>query len=361
MHLHAHMAPSSIRSLPLALLLILCTMLQPSWTASVNRDLLMLDRFHGWMALHGRSYPSADEKLRRFEVYRRNVEYIEATNRDGGLSYQLGENKFTDLTNEEFVARYTGGAFSEVDVGDDPIITTLAGDVSEGSRAENGRRSALQLNPPLQIDWRQRGAVTPAKDQGRCESCWAFVAVGAVESLHQIKTGELVGLSEQQLVDCDSRDGGCDGGNPKRAFHWIVNNGGITTESDYPYVAKKGQCRADSNVAVRISGASYVLPYNNETVLAKYVAQQPVAVLMDASGDNLQHYESGIYTGPCNTSLNHGLLAVGYGVSAEGVQYWIVKNSWGQTWGQNGFMLMRKGADGRKGLCGIATYAAFPV
>ncbi|KAL5213947.1 hypothetical protein ABZP36_003099 [Zizania latifolia] len=329
---------------------------------SNSHGLLMLDRFHGWMARHGRSYPSADEKLRRFEVYWSNVEYIEATNRDGGLSYELGENEFTDLTNEEFVARYAGGLFADVDAdADDTVITTLAGNVSEGHvvDGDDDLITKLPVALPSSVDWREKGAVTPAKNQRQCGSCWAFAAVAALESQHQITSGELVSLSEQEIVDCDRAGSvnqlGCKGGWPIKALEWVKAKGGVITEDAYPYVGQQQQCKTNA-AGRRVGKISAVrrLQAASEVVLAGAVARQPIIVGIN-SGGNLQHYKSGVYTGPCTTKANHAVVAVGYANNVNGVDYWIVKNSWGQTWGQNGFFFMRKGANGRYGLCGIVS------
>ncbi|KAL5216311.1 hypothetical protein ABZP36_007712 [Zizania latifolia] len=365
----ARMAVTPFRFMvPLALLQLSCCLLLASSTGGAgapgngHHDLLMLDRFHRWMALHGRSYPNADEKLHRFEVYWRNVEYIEGTNRDGGLGYELGENEFTDLTSEEFVARYTGGLIAD----DRAVITTQAGDVSEGYVADGGEDdpAKLQIAAPPNIDWRKKGAVTPAKNQYKCGSCWAFGAVATVESQHKITTGELVSLSEQEVLDCDRSDQqGCKGGWPKNALEWIKAKGGVLTEDAYPYVGYQHQYCNASAAGRRVGKIVAVrqLVAGSEAALTTAVAGQPVAVGIEAN-DNFQHYESGVYTGPCTTQLNHAVVVVGYGRDGNGVDYWIVKNSWGQTWVQKGFFFMRKGADGRYGLCGIVkTGGVYPV
>ncbi|KAG8043833.1 hypothetical protein GUJ93_ZPchr0458g22485 [Zizania palustris] len=330
-----------------------------------HHDLLMLDRFHRWMAFHDRSYPNDDEKLHRFEVYRHNIEYIERTNRDGGLGYQLGENDFTDLTSEEFAARYIGGLTAD----DSKVITSLAGDVSEGYVADGGEDdidpAKLQIAPPSSVNWLLAGAVTPAKSQGRCGSCWIFAAVATVESMHQIATGELVDLSEQQVLDCDDDldQYGCKGGQEKDALLWIKKKFGIVTEVTYPYKARSlhiiPECRynfaKNARRVGRMSTVMEVYPAGSEAALTTAVARQPVAVGIEANA-NMQFYNntSGIYTGPCGTKLNHAVVVVGYGRdNVNGVDYWIVKNSWGSDWGQDGFFLMRKGADGPNGLCGI--------
>lgn len=187
--------------------------------------------------------------------------------------------------------------------------------------------------------------------------------MATVESLHQITTGELLTLSEQELLDCDPFESGCKSGSPYRALRWIHENNGIATEEDYPYQAAKGDyCDANKTAhrAATIGRYRFVLP-NHEDLLVAAVAKQPVAVAMDARGDNMRHYKSGVYTGPCGTRLNHAVTLVGYGEDEDGVKYWIAKNSWGQTWGDQGFFVMRRGADGYAGLCGIAGSSAYPT
>uniref|UniRef100_A0ACD5UGX9 Uncharacterized protein n=1 Tax=Avena sativa TaxID=4498 RepID=A0ACD5UGX9_AVESA len=359
------MAPS-LPSLRLPLLLIVCAMLHPSAVAS-GGAMLMLDRFHRWMTAHGRVYPSIDEKLHRLEVYRRNVEFIEASNRESErLGYELGENEFTDLTNEEFVARYTGAAVprEDADAMDDgmgTIITTLAGDVSEGSRASIVDLNALVAPPPQNFDWRDHGVVTPAKAQGGCGCCWAFATVATVESLNKIKGGQLLDLSEQELLDCN-RVGqyGCKGGYIEKALNWIKAKGGVVTEATYPYQERQGQCKnvGGATRVGKITGAQRV---RGEPQMKLAVLDRPVGVLFDANGAILQNWKSGIYKGPCTTKQNHAVVLVGYGVSNTGEEYWIIKNSWGAGWGQKGFFFMRRGADGAEGLCGVAVWGTYPL
>lgn len=365
------MAPRHHLRLLVLLIAAACTVL-PSLVATTSsssgstvvddQGLLMLDRFHRWIAAHGRTYPSATEKQRRFEVYRHNVDFIDASNRDAEtLGYELGENEFTDLTNEEFVARYTNGAAYRHDEYNGSVITTLAGDVTEG------RISAGELeDPPKHWDWREHGVVTPAKLQGACACCWAFAAAATVESLNKIKGGELVDLSVQELVDCSRWpfESPCTSGDADTALNWIKSHGGLLTEADYPYVAKRGQCMAGvKDGARRVGKITRVQSVpRGERALALAVLKNPVAVSIDATGLSKQSYKSGIYTGPCSTSQNHAVVVVGYSVDAAGVEYWIAKNSWGQGWGQNGFVYMRKGADGADGLCGIADeWNVYPV
>ncbi|RCV33153.1 hypothetical protein SETIT_7G059600v2 [Setaria italica] len=160
-------------------------------------------------------------------------------------------------------------------------------------------------------------------------SCWTFAAVASIEGVHKIKTGRLVLLSEQEIVDCDrgGNDHGCHGGYPSSAMAWITRNGGLTTESDYPYVGRQGQCRRDKlgHHAATIRGV-WAVQRNNEAMLERAVAGQPVAVSINAIRA-FQFYKRGVFSGPCNTSLNHAVTVVGYGADTRGRKYWIVKNS----------------------------------
>ncbi|TVU16469.1 hypothetical protein EJB05_40037, partial [Eragrostis curvula] len=300
--------------------------------------------------------------MRRFAVYKRNVEYIEATNRDGRLGYELGENEFTDLTAEEFAARYTeAAAHDHVEDNNAMVITTRAGDVH--MMAANGVDGSTVADAvPRSVDWRTKGVVTPAKNQMGCGGAgWAFAAVATVESLWSIKQGTTFTLSEQEILDCVPQSRGCEGGDPAAAFEWI-SHGAIANESTYPYKgAKSDHCdteKADHPVAV-ITGFDNV-PRRDEAALAAQVALQPVAVAIDARGENMQHYKSGVYTGPCSWKANHHVALVGYGETQDGVKYWIAMNSWGQTWGDKGFFLMRRGADYIHGLCGVDVNPLYP-
>lgn len=194
--------------------------------------------------------------------------------------------------------------------------------------------------------------------------CWAFSAVAAIEGINQLTTGKLASLSEQELVDCDIKgeDEGCNGGLMDDAFKFILQNHGIASEATYPYQGVDGKCSAskEASHAAKITGYEDV-PANSEAALLKAVANQPVSVAIDAGGFDFQFYSSGVFTGQCGTELDHGVTAVGYGVSSDGTKYWLVKNSWGTGWGEGGYIMMQRDIAAKEGLCGIAMEASYPT
>ncbi|CAO2147667.1 unnamed protein product [Urochloa humidicola] len=313
-------------------------------TSSNGKEAMMEARHEKWMVEHGRTYKDDVEKARRFQVFKANVDFIDRTNAAGDKKYVLAANKFADMTHEEFVARYIG--FKPVP--------------SSGSRKlSRFKHENLTLPEGRQaIDWRLQGAVTGVKNQGLCRSGWAFSAVGAIEGLHKIATGELVSLSEQQLVDCDTDNGnkGCSGGNTEMAFRYVIGNGGLTTDSAYPYNGSKGMCQSVQQLAVVTISGYQKVPTGNEAALAAAVANQPVSVGVD--GQNFQLYAGGIFPGSrCGTNINHGMTAVGYGTTENGTKYWLLKNAWGTNWGEDGYMRLERGTNA----CGVSYMASYPL
>jgi len=210
-----------------------------------------------------------------------------------------------------------------------------------------------------EVDWIAKGAVTPVKDQGQCGSCWAFSATGGIEGAVQIKTGKLTSVSEQQLVDCSGSEGnqGCNGGLMDYAFQFVIKNKGIASEAAYPYTARDGSCKKVASVST-ISGFKDVSQGDEDELLAA-VEKAPIPVAIEADQSCFQFYHSGVLDdASCGTNLDHGVLAVGYATdAATGKDYWRVKNSWGASWGDKGYIKFVRG----KNQCGIALMASYPT
>jgi len=283
--------------------------------------------FTAYMADYGKAYETQAEMFHHFEAFKANVAYINKRNSEN-ITFTLGVNQFTDLTNEEYRKMLTRPQSTL------PPVTEEYVDIS-----------AL----PNDVDWRSSGAVQKVKDQGQCGSCWAFSATGATESYQKIKHGSLPDLAEQQLVDCCHAGGsqGCNGGEETNALEWIAQHGQCATSS-YPYRARDGQCKACTAVA-HITGAKRV---TGEPALAQAISITPTTVAVDAASPDWQSYAGGVYNGHCGQNLDHAILAVGYTAN-----YWIVKNSWSTRWGADGYIYLIRG----KNICGVAKEPSYPV
>jgi cathepsin L len=271
-----------------------------------------------------------------------NDDTIHLHNSDNDNTYELGHNQFSHMSFDEFKAYVRLGL-------DERIEETIANNVEK----------SIDLTAlPTSVDWTTKGAVTGVKDQGNCGSCWSFSATGALEGAYKIKYGTLISFSEQNLVSCDTIDSACNGGLMDNAFTWTKSNGGLCTESGYPYTSgstgQKGTCYTTCSKNTGVAPKSFTdVAKNSDSALMTALVQQPVSVAIQANQPAFQLYKSGVLTGSCGTNLDHGVLAVGYGTWTDGTDYYKVKNSWGTGWGMSGYILIQRGNPQRCGECGI--------
>jgi cathepsin L len=299
--------------------------------------------FEEFKALYSKVYETETEEQLRREIYASNVQYIKEHNAEKH-SYTLGVNEHADLLHSEFAKLY------------------LAKRADYSSLLVKTETETNVQALPTSVDWRTKGVVTPIKNQGQCGSCWAFSTTGSLEGQHALVTGNLVSLSEQNLVDCSGPEGndGCDGGLMTAAFEYVMKNNGIDTEASYPYTAEDGKCKFNSaNVGSTCSGYYNVTSGSEADLQNCSATVGPISVAMDASLMSFQLYKSGVYDPALcsSTALDHGVLVVGYGVDS-GKDYWLVKNSWGTTWGLQGYFYLARNANNK---CGVATMASYPV
>ncbi|CAG13112.1 unnamed protein product, partial [Tetraodon nigroviridis] len=315
---------------------------------SASSALYLLERdadeqhFKSWMALHNKAY-SVQEFHQRLQIFTENKRRIEKHN-GGNHSFTMGLNQFSDMTFAEFRKRFLW---------------------SEPQNCSATKGSYMKTNSPQpeSIDWRTKGNyVTPVKNQGACGSCWTFSTTGCLESVTAINTGKLVPLSEQQLVDCawDFNNHGCNGGLPSQAFEYIKYNKGLMTESGYPYTAFEGKCKYKPELAAAfVKNVVNITAYDEKGMEDAVATHNPVSFAFEVT-DDFMHYKGGVYSSSrCHKTtdkVNHAVLAVGYGNNNSSVPYWIVKNSWGPYWGENGYFLIERG----KNMCGLAACSSYP-
>ena len=294
----------------------------------------------------------AEEFGRRYSIFKDNLAHInELNSHNDGAVYEV--TKFADLTPEEFKRVYRS-----------PRSYT-----GEELRAAMGSASAVEASSvssaqdiPDTVDWVTKGAVTPVKNQGQCGSCWAFSATGNIEGQWFLKKGQLVSLSEQNLVDCDKVDHGCEGGLPQNAYEFIYQQNGIDTEASYPYMGIDSSCKFNPNTIGATVQQNWTMLQKDETVMATWLASNgPISIGINA--ENLQFYSGGI-SDPlfCSAEkLDHGVLIVGYGTGknwlGKEVPYWLIKNSWGENWGEKGYFRIIRG----KNKCGVAENATSSI
>ena len=310
----------------------------------------IIDKFENWARNFEIKFRDLEHHNYVFRVWAENDKFIETTN-SRNASYELGHNQFSGMTSEEF-SEFLGYSAVEREM-------------------TRGLYDAILESLPSTVDWVSAGAVTPVKNQGQCGSCWSFSTTGALEGAYFNEIGHLRSFSEQQLVDCDTlrnggKDHGCKGGLMDNAFAWIQSNGGLCRESDYPYVSGEtktgGTCLKSCSVdsGSKITGFIDVSPSSDNTMMSALV-KQPIAIAIEADQKEFQLYKSGVFTGECGTKLDHGVLVVGYD-TLDGKDYYRVKNSWGESWGSGGYILLGRGPqyNGGDGQCGMLLQGSFP-
>jgi cathepsin L len=323
-----------------------------AFSCALALDVSLDNAWKTWKNVHNKQYSTSEERLRR-EIWESNLQIVNDHNIEADLglhTYWLGMNAYADMTNKEFV-QVMNGYNNTLRLQRQPSATTFTFNPSLGAL-------------PDTVDWRTKGYVTEVKDQGQCGSCWAFSSTGALEGQHFAKAQQLVSLSEQNLVDCSRKEGnmGCNGGLMDYAFQYIKDNAGIDTETSYPYEAVDRTCRFKKADVGATDDGFVDVASKDENALQQAVATiGPISVAIDASHASFQLYRRGVYNEPrCSqTNLDHGVLAVGYGTDAtSGKDYWLVKNSWGKSWGMEGYIMMTRNQNNQ---CGIATASSYPT
>ncbi|KAL3273376.1 hypothetical protein HHI36_014824 [Cryptolaemus montrouzieri] len=316
-------------------------------TYTLNDDSHISSKWKEFQKKYSKVYESDVEAEKRFNIFKENLERIIVHNDlydRGSVFHRKGLNVFGDWSKEEFLQFLRNGSQN----------------AKPRKRRNRIFKHVTNYTLPSSIDWRNHGAVTAVKDQGFCGACYAFSAIGGLEGQLKIVKGQLISLSEQNLIDCSADQGnsGCAGGLITQALDYIKKFG-IRSEVDYPYFGTEADCQHDKNkIITDITGYVNIREGSEEDLQHAIATIGPVSVSIDATFE-LQAYDSGILDDRfCTTyELNHGVLVVGYGIE-NGLQYYLVKNSWGKDWGDDGYFKIVRN---QKNRCGIATLATYPV
>jgi len=300
--------------------------------------------FHHFTMKYNKTYDTPEMYDYKKYIYEKNMNRIsQLETKHPHLTFEM--NIYGDLTSDEF-------------------HKTMKGYYSELKKTKGCDTYVYQnLDVPSSWDWREKGAVTPVKDQGQCGSCWSFSSTGSMEGAWFISKGELLNLSEQLLVDCSKKyvNLGCNGGEMDNAFDYAIDNG-MCLEEDVPYIAETNSCSNDEQNCERSATFSscYDVESKNQVSLEEAVFTSPVSVAIEADTSVFQFYKGGVLdSDQCGTKLDHGVLVVGYGTE-NNQDYWIVKNSWGESWGENGYIRIEKSSSTNSdGICGIAMQPSF--
>ena len=362
---------------------------------AIHPDFPLQGKFNEWASEFRIMFENDQHYSTVYKNWELNHKYIEYVNNDN-RTYTLGHNQFSGMSGEEYtaflnadlmnrgveLASFDGSKIDKVKerLDEAKCLYGCAKNHKNVKKIETLKCTVDCLDMDVgsldevasSLDWVEKGAVTGVKNQGQCGSCWSFSTTGALEGAYFNKYGKLVSFSEQELVDCDNfknggRDHGCNGGLMDNAFKWIKGNGGLCTESGYPYVSgttkTTSDCKTDCTIVENSRITSFVdVPTSSDTDMMAALQVNPISVAIQADQKDFQLYKSGVFNGDCGTKLDHGVLLVGYGTK-DGSDYYRIKNSWGTTWGDDGYIYFGRGSEFNNGdgQCGVLLQGSYPV
>lgn len=352
--------------------------------------------FDRWCAYHGKSYSSLSERASRYAAFLGNLARVQAhASSPEAASFSIGLNGHADLTTAEFRAIYFGAepkdmlvtrarqaeAYqAQLEQGSEGVEAAAVSSSSSSSASSSNKKEEkpfrvpwpyAETAPPSSIDWEDAGILGPIKNQhvnnSPCGCCFAFGGVAGIETAAALYTGEVVPLSEQQVVSCDDFDFGCEGGAFDSVFRYAIVNGGLDTEADWPYLAYEAACpRKKERTHRKVTIDAIVdVPEKNEEALLKTIAHRPASVgVCCGDGIDAWHlYTGGIFntSAHCVEPIDHAVLIVGYGTTDEGTEFWKIRNSWGAQWGDRGYMYVLRNVTAPEGQNGVATFPGYPI